>query len=187
MNSLTEDKRLAKKIYRVVDKNKDTKKILAKNNKVIYKEDNFVMTTYIANFVINGKDSSENENSIITFVKNGQMSMLFTGDSGIKAFNKLKYELSPNITVLKVGHHGAKNVINKEMMNYLNPKVSLVSVGYNRYGHPNPVTMKILERSKIIRTDRMNSIKIVAKKNDYEIYGFDSKLHKYYKRFERKY
>lgn len=187
MNSLTEDKRLAKKIYRVVDKNKDTKKILAKNNKVIYKEDNFVMTTYIANFVINGKDSSENENSIITFVKNGQMSMLFTGDSGIKAFNKLKYELSPNITVLKVGHHGAKNVINKEMMNYLNPKVSLVSVGYNRYGHPNLVTMKILERSKIIRTDRMNSIKIVAKKKDYEIYGFDSKLHKYYKRFERKY
>lgn len=187
MNSISDNKRLAQKIYRVVDRNKNTRKVLAKNNQVIYKENNFVVITYMPNFSLSKHDSSENENSIITLVTSGKMSILFTGDSGVKAFNKLKYELPRNITVLKVGHHGAKNVVNKEMMNYLNPKVSLVSVGYNKYGHPNQVTMKILEKSKIVRTDRLNSIKIIAKKNSFEVDGFDSRLHKYYKRFEKCY
>jgi len=183
LSSITDDKRLARKIYRTIDRKKTTGKILAKDNEIIYTEPNFSMTTYRANLPMNGHDSSENENSIITLVKSNNQTMLFTGDSGVRAFNKIKYELPRNITVLKVGHHGAKNVVNKEMISYLNPKVSLVSVGFNKYGHPHPLTIKLISRSKVVRTDKINSIKVIFKKHEYEIDGFDSRTHRYYKKY----
>ena len=89
--------------------------------------------------------SIDNETSIVSVLKYDKFSMLFTGDAGVCALNKLKSDLPQNITVLKVGHHGAKNVINKDIMNYLNPKISLISVGYNTYGHPNNSTLSLFK------------------------------------------
>ncbi len=188
LNSLSDDKRLARMIYRVVDENKNTDKILAQNNKIIYSEDdNFVMKTFKADIKNKNGEVSENENSVLTLVQYGKMSMLFTGDSGVRAFEQLKTELPQNITVLKVGHHGAKNVVNKEMIEYLNPEVSLVSVGYNKYGHPCPLTVKLLSKTRVVRTDKINSIRIIANKKGYEVDGFDSKQHKYYKKYSKEY
>ncbi|MCD8377595.1 MAG: DNA internalization-related competence protein ComEC/Rec2 [Candidatus Gastranaerophilales bacterium] len=187
LNSLNDDKRLAKRIYKAIDNKKDTDKIIAKNNRIIYSEDGFEMRTYMAELPKNGHDSCENENSVITLVRHGKMSMLFTGDAGVRAYNRIKTKLPPNITVLKVGHHGAGNVVNKEMMAYLNPEVSIVSVGYNRYGHPHPMTMKLISSSKVMRTDKINSIKVISNKHGYEVDGFDSRTRKYYRRLKKEY
>ena len=61
------------------------------------------------------------------------------GDAGLEVEEDLieKYNLQ-NIDVLKVGHHGSKTSSNKEFINEINPKYSIISVGKNnRYGHPN--------------------------------------------------
>ena len=107
--------------------------------------------------------------------------MLFTGDSGILAFNELKSILPQNITVLKVGHHGALNVVNSDMMNYLNLQISLISVGENKFGHPAVYTLKTLKSSKILRTDINNSIKFVINPNGYKVLTYDTKKKKYLK------
>jgi len=185
LNSLHTDKRLANEIYKTID-NKHILKILAQNDAVIYKEKDLRITTLKANIPEHGHDSEANENSVLALVENNKMSMLFTGDSGVKAFNQIKQNLPQNITVLKVGHHGAKNVVDKEMMNYLNPKVSLVSVGYNKYGHPYPLTIKLLSPSKIVRTDKINAIKIISNKKGYEVDGFDSTSGRFYKKYSEK-
>ncbi|MCM1264587.1 MAG: DNA internalization-related competence protein ComEC/Rec2 [Candidatus Gastranaerophilales bacterium] len=188
MNSLSDKKRLASNIYTVIDKNVYTDMVDAKNNTLIYSEkDGFTIKTFRANVSNKNGDLSENENSVITLVQFGKMSMLFTGDSGVRAFELLKHELPQDITVLKVGHHGAKNVVNKEMLDYLNPEISLVSVGFNKYGHPCPLTIKLLSKTKLVRTDKINSIRIVANQKGYEVDGFDSKSHKYYKKYSRKF
>ena len=108
--------------------------------------------------------------------------MLFTGDSGVNAFNQIKRELPQNVTILKVGHHGAKNVLNKEMVNYLNPQVSVVSVGYNKYGHPHPLTIRLLSKTKVLRTDKVHAIKITSDGKSYSLYAYDSKARKFYKK-----
>ena len=84
-----------------------------------------------------------------------------------------------NITILKVPHHGAMNVLNHEIINYLNPKFALISVGENKFGHPNIYTMYLLKNSQILRTDINNSIKISINKKGNKIYAYDMKQRKY--------
>ncbi len=178
VNSLSDNSNIAKRIYSGA--NNKSKLIEVDNRIDLIKESNFVLELNKAKL----KPSSEirsidNETSIISLVKYNDFSMLFTGDAGVVALNKLKKDLPSNITVLKVGHHGARGVINENVLEYLNPKVSLISVGANVYGHPNPLTVKYLDKSKIYRTDKNNSIKIVVTPKKYRILCYDSRTRRY--------
>ena len=104
--------------------------------------------------------------------------MLFTGDAGTKAFNKLKKDIPHSVEILKVGHHGGPHVVNTEMLNHLNNNISIISTGPNAFGHPNKGTLDILRKTNIYRTDRHNSIKITSDGNTYTIYTFDKEIPK---------
>ena len=105
--------------------------------------------------------------------------MLFTGDAGIKTFNQLKPYLPKDISVLKVGHHGAAGVINKSMVDYLNPEYSIISTGENKFGHPSIYTLGTLNKSKILRTDINNSIRISVNNKGYQVYTYNPQKKKY--------
>ena len=186
VNSVTDEKRLAKDIYKTVKSKPYTNLVLAQNNTVIYKEPKFSIKTFKANITQHGHDSEANENSVIALVENYKTSVLFTGDSGVKAFNNLKNVLPKNITVLKVGHHGARNVVDKNMVTYLNPEISIFSVGFNKYGHPDPLTVKLLSNTKLVRTDKIHAIKFVSNKKGWEVDGYDSDKLKFYKKYSSK-
>lgn len=148
---------------------------LPTNNTYIYQENDFQLRTYFAN------SEEDNEKSIITLLSYKDFDMLFTGDAGIKAFNKLKKDIPHNIEVLKVGHHGGPHVVNSEMLNHLGTKVSIISTGPNAFGHPNRGTLDILRKTDIYRTDLNNSIKISSDGKTYTIYTFDRYKKKYKK------
>ena len=174
VNSLFDDSRIAKRIY------KKTPNIICINNKtVIDKEQNFSIELNKVHVNKQKRISVDNENSIVTLVQYNKFNMLFTGDAGVVAFNQLKRQLPKNITVLKVGHHGAKNVVDKPMIDYLNPKISLISVGVNNYGHPNKKTLQVLRGTNIYRTDINHSIKIEVTPNEYKIFTYNSDKLKY--------
>ena len=62
------------------------------------------------------------------------------------------------------------DVHNKEFINEISPKYSIISVGKNnRYGHPNKETLDNLEDSKIYRTDKDGSIMFKIKNNKLKI------------------
>lgn len=148
---------------------------LPTNNTDIYQENDFQLRTYFAN------SEEDNEKSIITLLSYKDFDMLFTGDAGIKAFNKLKKDIPHNIEILKVGHHGGPHVVNSEMLNHLGTKVSIISTGPNAFGHPNRGTLDILRKTDIYRTDLNNSIKISSDGKIYTIYTFDRYKKKYKK------
>ena len=172
VNSLNDDSKLAKDIYKI---SPDTDKCIIPVDKkiTVISEGNCSLELTRANIQNEKYISIDNETSIVSVLKYDKFSMLFTGDAGVCALNKLKSDLPQNITVLKVGHHGAKNVINKDIMNYLNPKISLISVGYNTYGHPNNSTLSLLSQSKLLRTDLNHSVKLVVTPKDYTVYTYD--------------
>ena len=65
--------------------------------------------------------------------------------------------------VLVVGHHGADTSTAADFLNAVQPKIAVISVGkYNRYGHPDKMTMDKLKISGciILRTDAMGNIVI---------------------------
>lgn len=172
VNSLDDKSHLAQKIYKAAEQKKISHIILAKNNETIYTEPDITIKNFIANF---RKEEFENENSIITLVSDKGFDELFMGDAGVLAFDKVKKYLPQKVEILKVGHHGAKNVINKALLDRINPSVAIISTGTNNYGHPNGVTLDILEQHKvkIYRTDRQNSIDIKEQNNLYKIYSYN--------------
>lgn len=159
-------------IYKTL-KEKEIPTHLAKNNDVIYTENNLAIRTFKADM----KD--DNENSIITLVKYKDFETLFTGDAGVEAFNTFKDNIPHNVEVLKVGHHGARGVVDEEMLKHLNSKVSIISTGLNNFGHPNKGTLDILRKTAIYRTDKNNSIKITTDGTVYNVLTFNRIKHKY--------
>jgi len=137
------------------------------------REVQFTIKVYKANCKT---DEYDNENSIITLVSDKDFDELFMGDAGVVAFEKIKNNLPKSVELLKVGHHGAKNVVNKAFLDRINPQVAIISTGINNYGHPNGVTLDILKshKIKVLRTDRQNSIKIDEGAKGYKIYSYSA-------------
>jgi len=179
VNSLDNDSNTAVDIYEEAKKHENLNLQKAVNNSVIYEEPNFKITNYFANM---SESKSENENSIISMLETYNFKMLFMGDAGIKAYYRLKNYLNQDIDILKAGHHGAFNVVDYNMLKKLKPEHTVISVGANKFGHPNRITLEILKDTDILRTDEMNSLKIVIdKRGNYSIYHFDSLKNKYVK------
>lgn len=164
-------------IFKTINENNIPYEI-AENNKTIYNEDNLKIETHI-----NKIKNNDNESSVITLLTYKNFDTLFMGDAGSVTFNKIKQNIPNNIEVLKVGHHGGKNVVNTEMLTHLDNDISIISTGPNSFGHPNKYTLNLLDNTKIYRTDKHNSIKITSDGNKYKVYTFN-RLNKKYRLIE---
>ena len=85
-------------------------------------------------------------------------SMFLSGDMEKEAEQKLVWRkiLNKPVTVLKVSHHGSATATSEELLEVLNPKIAVISVGKNnRFGHPREEVIKKLEvkNVEIKRTD----------------------------------
>lgn len=165
----------AQNIYKIA-KSYNVKVILAENHQDIYNKSGLSLTNFIWT---GGKD--DNDNSILTLVRYDNFTMLFTGDAGIDGLESALQNIPPNITVLKVPHHGASEGLNKYLASYLHPKYSLISVGENKFGHPDIYIMELLKDSIILRTDINNSIRFVVDKKGTKVLGYNIKKKKYQK------
>ena len=114
---------------------------------------------------------NENENSNVIYTKLNGYKFMFMGDAGVEKEKDIleKYNVS-KIDVLKIGHHGSKTSSDKNFIDEMNPKYSVISVGKNnRYGHPNKEVLNNLDNSKIYRTDQDGSIMFKIKNNKLKI------------------
>ena len=175
VNSKEHKSNAAKNIYKTAKEN-NVNLILAENNQSVFDKDGLKITNYI---VPNVEGVGDNEASIVTLVSYNNFKMLFTGDSGVETFDKLKTFLPAEISVLKVGHHGANGVLDNQMLKYLNPKQAIISVGTNKFGHPSIRTMELLRGVETYRTDINNSIRVVVNDKDYKVLLFNPKKKKY--------
>ncbi len=158
-------------------KNKHIKYYAAKNNEIIYKEKNFSIKTLSAK-IPGDTDKTDNENSIVTLINSNSTSALFMGDAGVLGYNKYKDKIG-KIDIFKIGHHGATNSVNKEMLNNLNPRYTIISTGYNIYGHPSADTIEYLKATdtKTYTTKDLGAIKISnCKKGLCEIKNYKTKI-----------
>ena len=114
---------------------------------------------------------NENDNSNVIYTDINGYKFLFMGDAGVEVEKEILKEYNlPDIDVLKIGHHGSKTSSDKEFINEINPKYSIISVGKNnRYGHPNKEVLENLQKSKIYRTDQDGSIMFKITNNKLKI------------------
>lgn len=173
VNDLNHNSIAAKNIYQAANQN-HTEIALATNKQIVYDKDDLKITNYMGAIADN-----DNENSIITLLEYENFKMLFTGDAGYGRINSVLKYLPQDITVLKVPHHGAYGGLDKTILAYLKPKYAIISVGENKFGHPNLYTLKLLQNSNILRTDIHNAILIEVTKSKFRIKTYDIKTKRF--------
>ena len=102
-----------------------------------------------------------NNCSIILKMNYKSDSFLFLGDAEKKELETVTADMSAE--VLKVGHHGSRTSTTKALLEEVNPKYAVISLGKNNsYGHPHKSTLKLLDEFGVetYRTDEDGTIVI---------------------------
>ncbi len=107
-----------------------------------------------------------NNSSLVLKILYGETAVLLTGDLEKSAEPALSnYNGFLNSTVLKVGHHGSKTSTTLPLLQKVDPRFAVISVGrYNRFFHPSHRTVKRLLQYPVpvLRTDRLGGIQFVS-------------------------
>ena len=87
---------------------------------------------------------SGNESSLAILFRHENCDILITGDRS--AFGErmlLKTAAIPEVDILVAGHHGSKYSTGTDLLEAVKPKIAVISVGENYYGHP---AQEVLDR-----------------------------------------
>lgn len=107
---------------------------------------------------------SDNDQGLAVLCGGSSSRLLVTGDMDTATERALleQYTL-PRIDVLAVGHHGAASSTSEALLETLEPKTALISVGeHNAYGHPDESVLLRLSRLgvTVYRTDKQGTIHV---------------------------
>ncbi len=115
------------------------------------------------------KNDNLNDSSVVLKLIYGDFEALLPGDISEKV-EKLLDLPAGGLEILKVAHHGSKFSTSEEFLGKIKPKLAVISVGKNRFGHPTPEVLERLNQvgARTLRTDRQGDIEIVS--NGWEWY-----------------
>jgi len=122
--------------------------------------------------LVGGRAGSTNNNSVVTRLTYGEVSVLLPGDIEAEVEHQLVAEGAPLAsTVLKAAHHGSCSSTTQEFLEAVDPEVVVISVGAdNDFGHPCAGVLERLEaragRSRsglpVYRTDEQGAVEIIS-------------------------
>lgn len=118
-----------------------------------------------------------NNASLVMNIGYKNFNMITTGDVEKEGEKLISEDEKINCDILKIAHHGSKSSTTTDFLEWTNPKLALISVGKNKYGHPTTQVLKRLEefRCTIFRTDERGCIEIIASDGGYKCMGFIEK------------
>lgn len=91
--------------------------------------------------------ASSNESSVVTVLRyRGQAVALFTGDAGGPTEERIAV---PHVDLLQAGHHGSRFSTTDHLLLAASPRVAVVSVGANNYGHPHADVLARLAEHRV--------------------------------------
>jgi competence protein ComEC len=160
----------------LIGKEKANVKIARAGQKISCKNCKWKIEVFYPFESLEGEEFEDSNNtSIVNKLIFGNSSFLFTGDIYKDVEESLA--LTPfdlNSKILKVAHHGSKTSSSEKFLEKVLPEIAVISVGENKYGHPNKEVLEILEKYgiRVLRTDREGDIKIISDSKKYEVSNF---------------
>lgn len=107
-----------------------------------------------------------NDGCVVFWLKYGSFDALFPGDADTRVENGWRDlgKANDTLEVLKYPHHGSKTAMTEAFLKALQPKLAVISVGKNTYGHPNEAVLATLTRQgiQVKRTDQGGDIEVVS-------------------------
>ena len=147
--------------------------ILAATDKIKNAENKIEILSPDQNFIQSGE---LNDTSLVELIQIKNLKLLLTGDIGQNVEKYLVKKLGSQLKtdILKVAHHGSKFSSSNEFLGVVNPKVAVIEVGDNRYGHPTPEAIQRLSEAnilKILRTDQDGTIKTLTENKRLKLFS----------------
>jgi len=89
----------------------------------------------------------------------GVPQVLMLGDAPASVERRLAV---PHVPVLKVAHHGSRFSTSAALLRATRPSLAVVSVGENRYGHPDPGVLDRLSGLgvRVVSTQRSGALRL---------------------------
>lgn len=103
--------------------------------------------------------------SIVYLLSFKEFSGLFTGDIPPEISSGLAAEhLVSRVNYIKIPHHGSVNGLTEDLLKASEPKVAVISVGKNQWGHPRTEILELLAKYgvKTFRTDEVGDIEMIT-------------------------
>ena len=147
-------------LVKITEQNKIPVEILMAGDKISYLDNHFDILMPDKNFI---QSADLNETVLVELLQSQSSKILFTGDADTKIEDYLLQRYNLNVDVLKVAHHGSKFSSSEEFLKSISPKVAVIEVGKNSYGHPTPEALSRLASvgAQIFRTDKDGTVKLV--------------------------
>jgi competence protein ComEC len=114
--------------------------------------------------LVSGEEGSANNNSVVTRLTYGQVSVLLTGDIEAPVEHRLVAQAATLAsTVLKAAHHGSCSSTTEEFLAAVDPEAVVISVGTdNDFGHPCAGVLERLGELPVFRTDGQGVVEVVS-------------------------
>lgn len=126
--------------------------------------------------------STDNEDSLASFVNYGKLQILTCGDNEKGSEDVLTRH---NVDILQLPHHGSKYATSYGFIKRFDPEDVVVSTDGHKYGHPNVEVFKRCRkydsRIKVWRTDKKGDIVVKATKSSWKFMKTGVSVSKYCK------
>lgn len=118
-----------------------------------------------------------NDTGLVERFTTPRFTALLTADIGASVEQYLLKRLPESALkshILKIGHHGSKYSSSDEFLRAVDPRIAVIEVGKNRYGHPTRDTLERLIKNttaRIFRTDQDNTVEVVSNGRALSVFG----------------
>ena len=109
-----------------------------------------------------------NDRSVSIVVRYGNFTALLSGDSEVRQLTHLAgLGVVPALTLLKAPHHGSDNGFTWEFLRVSRPRLVVISVGRNGYGHPRPAALNAYAAiaQETLRTDLDGHVQVLGRED----------------------
>ncbi|MBI4094975.1 MAG: MBL fold metallo-hydrolase [Candidatus Liptonbacteria bacterium] len=113
-----------------------------------------------------------NDTSLVMMVNSPRFRGLFTGDIGSNVEEYLADRNNLQADILKIPHHGSKYSSSDRFLKEVGPKITVIEVGQNRYGHPTEEARGRISAftPHLFRTDRDGTVKLVRRGEKIQVF-----------------
>ena len=114
--------------------------------------------------IVSAHGKNKNESGLVAKFTGGGISALFASDIGKDTERRLTQEKNIRADILKIPHHGSKFSSTEEFLKIIRPKVAVIEVGKNSYGHPAKMVLDRIAQvgAQIFRTDADGAVRLVV-------------------------
>jgi len=112
--------------------------------------------------------AEHNDRSVTLLVRFGSFTALLSGDSEVRQLTHLVgLGAVPALTLLKAPHHGSDNGFTWSFLQAARPRIVVISVGRNSYGHPRQAALDAYAATagQTYRTDLHGHLRVVGRRD----------------------